>query len=45
MFCWERLKNQPIAVIIIIIIIHLVVGLKPRALYMLSICFVPEWHA
>lgn len=42
MFCWERLKNQPIN--IIIIIIHLVVGLKPRALYMLSIYFTPEGH-
>lgn len=40
MFCQERLEKQPI--IIFIVIICLVVGLKPRALYTLNIYVITE---
>lgn len=54
MLCWGGLKNQPIISILLflfplfflllLIIICLMVGLKPRASYMLSISFIVECH-
>lgn len=52
MLCWGGLKNQPIINILLflfplfllLLIICLMVGLKPRASYLLSISFIVERH-